>query len=88
MSDAPTRRSPTTPERRERLRAASKARWGDPAACEKMIAEMRASRADPVYRQKMGAVTKSRWADPVMREKMIAGMRSTKRRRKRDPADR
>jgi hypothetical protein len=53
-----------------------------------MIAEMRASRADPVYRQKMGAVTKSRWADPVMREKMIAGMRSTKRRRKRDPADR
>jgi hypothetical protein len=67
---------------------ATKARWADPAAREKMIAEMRASLADPVLRQKMASASKERWADPSMREKIIAGMKAAKRRpRNRDTAD-
>jgi hypothetical protein len=74
---------------RAKIGEATKARWADPAAREKMIAKMRASNADPVVRRKRATAIRKRWADPAMREQMLAGMRTTtKRRRKRDNADR
>lgn len=100
MSETPSpRRRVVTPEGRERLRAAAKARWADPAAGAKMRAALYspASRAKmseaakargPAMREKVGSASKERWADPAMREKIIAGMRATKRRRgKKDTAE-
>jgi hypothetical protein len=79
----------SSPARRAKLSEATKARWADPVEREKMIADIRAGLADPAVRQKRAAGAKERWADPAIREKMIAGINAaTKRRRKRDTADR
>lgn len=67
---------------------ATKARWDDPAARERMITQVRAMSADPVSRQKKASATRKRWADPAAREKMIAGMRAAgDRRRNKDTAE-
>ena len=61
-------RPPVTPETRERLRAAAKARWADPDAG----AQLRAAIRNPNSRARISEAMKARWADPAAREKLMS----------------
>jgi hypothetical protein len=76
LSDAPSRpkrRSPVTPEVREKYRAAAKARWADPVIGEKIRTALR----DPANRARMRQQSIARWAGPATRETMLTRMRAS-----------
>ena len=68
--------SPRSEAEAEKIAAAVKANWQDPAFRERNAAATKANWQDPAFRERNAAAVKANWQDPAFREKQAAATKA------------